>query len=556
MHRPYSLLKALLLSIAVFPATTAAMQAGWDTVQGSSSAYPQGKWIIDSISIDNRNIYDTELERNRHFVFSLANRFHVTTRKSVILRELLFKVGDHFDSTIAEEIARNLRRRLYIYDSWIETETLSPGHLHVKVVTIDVWSLALELNFSREGNEERYQAGLDEKNLAGYNVALSINYFVRTDEDNHVTARISDHRLLGNPISYSLSTNTDPLNKNTSLSVSLPFFNLNQRFSIGLSALKNSGRRDIYDDTLVIARSRPRGDAAALSTSCRLGSYNRKLRFSLSYRYRFESNRQFAFAKGIDSAQKQLALKSFPDDSLYHQPGLGIAVTDRNFYKATKIDGFNYTEDIILGHSAGVSYSRAFGSGLRGFAFDRANMSLAVTGRKGASLWMLAYLRSFWFEGRTDIRRTSTLDFRFYNTRLPWLTVATRLLYQRDWRATSAEGLSLGGSSGLRGYDLHFLTGDRRAIANLEGRFFSGVEFLSAMLGGVVFADIGRTWKADESFSFRDYFFSVGAGLRISLERISRSKIIRIDIAYSESSGLQLSIGNGQYFGGRSPVSP
>ena len=97
--------------------------------------------VIDSIEIENRNIYDLTDPRYSNFIFRLADKLHFVTRKKIVRQELLFKEGEPFSSEIALETARNLRTRFPFNDAWVTAELLPTGRLLVRVVTIDQWSL-------------------------------------------------------------------------------------------------------------------------------------------------------------------------------------------------------------------------------------------------------------------------------------------------------------------------------------------------------------------------------------------------------------------------------
>ncbi|MCP4683996.1 MAG: hypothetical protein GY867_00980 [bacterium] len=85
-------------------------------------------------------------------------------------------------------------------------------------------------------------------------------------------------------------------------------------------------------------------------------------------------------------------------------------------------------------------------------------------------------------------------------------------------------------------------------IVNVEGRFYPGVELLSIKIGAAAFTDFGRAWRTGEAVEIKDYRASVGAGLRFSLERLSRDEMIRIDVVCGQDGRLELLIGTGQYF--------
>ena len=85
-------------------------------------------------------------------------------------------------------------------------------------------------------------------------------------------------------------------------------------------------------------------------------------------------------------------------------------------------------------------------------------------------------------------------------------------------------------------------------IMNLEGRVYPNWEILNILFGGPMFVDLGRTFETGESLTWKGYYASVGAGLRVSFEHSSRTSIFRCDIAYSEYYGWQLSVSSEQFF--------
>ena len=109
--------------------------------------------IVDSIVIEPRNIFDTNDPRYSGFIFKSTNRLHIVTRAAVIRRELLLSEGEPFSAKLAEETARNLRSGYAIYDAWTEVESLPNGHLLVRLITIDQWSLTGGFTISKSGSE-------------------------------------------------------------------------------------------------------------------------------------------------------------------------------------------------------------------------------------------------------------------------------------------------------------------------------------------------------------------------------------------------------------------
>ncbi|RKX26392.1 MAG: hypothetical protein DRP45_03585, partial [Candidatus Zixiibacteriota bacterium] len=64
-------------------------------------------FYIDSVVVENRNIYDTEDPRYAGFLFRMTNRLHVVTREKIIRQELLFEKGQQLVPDAIEETARN-----------------------------------------------------------------------------------------------------------------------------------------------------------------------------------------------------------------------------------------------------------------------------------------------------------------------------------------------------------------------------------------------------------------------------------------------------------------
>ena len=127
------------------------------------------------------------------------------------------------------------------------------------------------------------------------------------------------------------------------------------------------------------------------------------------------------------------------------------------------------------------------------------------------------------------------------------MTVAARSLYVAD-KTAGLSLLELGGNNGLRGYPEEAFSGDRYHVTNIEARFFPGIEVLSVGVGAAAFADIGRTWQADEPVVFQDYDLSLGAGLRLSFEKLFRGQLTRFDFAHTAAGDWEIIVGTGQYF--------
>ncbi|MEW6049762.1 MAG: hypothetical protein AB1644_01695 [Candidatus Zixiibacteriota bacterium] len=502
----------------------------------------QGR-IIDSIIIDNRNVYDTAIPRYNNFLFRTANKLRVRTRLGMIRRELLFKVGDEYSHELVEETARNLRLRYALYDAWIEAFETDSGHAVLRVTTIDQWSLRGGFRIKRDANVTDYHFGLEELNFLGYNQFVSVYRYVPGNRDSYWSTAFRDSRLMGAPVRLDLAYTNNPLDDRRSIGVSRPFYNLSQRFSTFATVGSTKGRRDQYRDTVRIAESGYSGQKVDFGAEYRFGRYDEKIGLGGSYRYVYESNSNPVILSPVDSGRVTTSR-----DSVYHELGLSVSFVHPVFITALRINGFDYTEDFTLGADITLGYARALRPGFDQAVYDRYSFQSSFGFRRGASIVQLGYSPMFWVANGIDVRRTSTVSLRFYNNRISFLTFAFRCLYRSDWRRDGAMALVVDGENGLRGHDRFADTGDRATVVNFEARFFPGIDIMSAMVGGVLFADIARAWEPKEVWKLKGWHSAAGAGLRIAFKNITKTDLIRIDVIKPDEGPAELGFGTGQYF--------
>ncbi len=501
---------------------------------------------IDSIVIDNQNIFDTTRTSYGNFIFKLANRLHVKTKKWVIRDELLLKKGEPYTEELAEESARNMRERLALYDAWIETESLPDGKLLVRVVTIDQWSLAGGAEYLREGHETTYNFGIEERNLLGTGQYISLNYYDKSLEGNYVDARYLNQRVMGHPMRVSFDYSNDPLDKFRAVHIGHPYYDLSQQSAYDFGLVSAGGRRDVYRDNDRIAMSERNGNFTSARGAYRFGDSHHKLEFDLDYLYRFEKNSN----KTIVSSEPQdslLARASFPQDSVYHQGQLTVNFSTFRYVRFRFVDGIGYTEDFSTGHFLTGSYGRAFKSDFKGAVFDVAGYSYAHNLASSKGILLFDYGSTYWYRGGHQLRHQLRIETKYYYRVFPLATLAARVLYDSDRNDQLGQTLILGGTTGVRGFPKFYRSGDRRLVLNLEARVHSNLEILSLVPGGVIFADVGNIWAPGAKISVNRISKSVGLGLRFGFVNSSRN-IVRIDLSYSDEKTWDLTIGTKQYF--------
>lgn len=515
------------------------------TAHGADSQSSVEGMIVDSIVIDNREIFDTSDPEYSAFIFDWANRLHIVTRQEVIAREVLLEVGQPYRNELARETERNLRERLSIYDAWVQPDVKEDSLLIVRVVTVDQWSLTGGLTVSQEGQDYKYEIGFDEDNFLGNNQTLSLYYVDPANEDSYFRSKFLDYRFYGRPFLVSAQYSGNDLDNFVGLSMGRPFYELSQSFALTGDIFRFGGRTDVYDDDVKISESEYEGDLFRLDGAYRWGGYKRKFSILTHYKYRFQQVTENRFL-GSGSDDSTLAVAGRPEDSVYHEVLIGVGYSDLEFTVARGIDAFDVTEDITLGYGLQVGIGRATSE--NGVVNDQLSLQGANGYSFGNTILLLGGRGKIWFDDIGAIRRTGNLSVRAYSRPSTFVTIAGRADHTIDDRRTDANPLTLGGETGIRGYNQFYKTGDRRLVVGLESRFMPTVEVLSVLFGGAAFADAGRVWKAAEPYDLSGFYGTIGAGLRISFERTSKSQLLRVDVAWSEARGWQLSVGTGQYF--------
>ena len=496
--------------------------------------------IIDSISIENNNIFDLDSTKYDFWIFRLANRLHIKTKKYVIVRELLLDKGEPFSRRLADESERNLRALPYLWNAQLNLVQEPSGKNVLKVTTSDTWTLLGGLSVNRSAGETVVHMRAEEQNLLGTGQYVSLHHYVRDTLEDYSQFSYLERRLFSSRMFFQVFYDGNPEIGQTSISVGQPFYSLDSKYSAQFDYINWDRRDDYYDNGYIVAQNKINGNQLVLSGAYRLGSYYDKVQFST----------QLVYGDISVSSKKYLVEEDyvyFPKDSLFYAVIPGFSIRSYEYLKTTRIENFHRIEDILFLNGAGLSYGRYFddeGNTLYDFAAFEINYEKHFN----SSLLFMAIERRYWFNGSRDFRKMTNFSIRYYNNGLSWLTPQFRLKYDEDFREDGMASLYLGENNGVRGYRKNFSTGRKRLVGNIENRFFPGIEFLSADFGAVQFFDFGRSWWNDPDLKLEDLLWSVGVGLRIGVEKVTSAKTMRVDLAYAgKTKDWQISFGLGQY---------
>jgi len=226
---------------------------------------------------------------------------------------------------------------------------------------------------------------------------------------------------------------------------------------------------------------------------------------------------------------------------------INLLVGQRNvrFRRFVGLDALRGTQDVQLGTDLALTIGRTVSAFS---AADRPRPSdLYVRFRLGAGVapGSFLFLLAGGIEGSQALSGVSQEDR--WNDVLADLNLV--MYWQpRDWprhtffgRVTGAGGwhvrqpfqLTLGGASGVRGYDQDEFPVGRRVVFSAEDRVYLGWPWPDLMdLGVTLFADVGAGWGGDAPFgSDTGWRGTLGSGLRVGFPAGTRS-VARIDLAW------------------------
>lgn len=503
---PLSRFRRLLLLALWLPSSAAAQHAAPDSAQPP---------IISRIVLDRRDIFDSSEAHN--WLLRAANSLHFTTRPWVIRRELLFKVGEPYDSAKASETARNLRALRIFRDVSIDTVTTDSG-LVVHTITQDGWTTRVDISYRSTGGQVVYGGEIAETNLLGTNTTAIVKYRKDTDRSS-LAVGFSRPRLFAGTVGLTGSYESRSDGHLGYFSVTRPFFALAGRAGGGVSAELFSGRvlrfrngESVASDTLnrrfdVVAGQGAIALRAGSAGYLRLGMVAQVQR---------------------DDFQPEALTTPLPR-SISGAVGLFLESRRARYLVTRGFQSFQRNEDVDLSTTFRVTALAA----PRAFGYPHDGVGGAVSLGLGTRLPM-GFAS---FQARADgLYGSAGLDSgsAVLAGTLAFKGGARHLLVLHasggQERNPSPGGeFDLGLGFGVRAFPAHAFTGDRYFLTTAEYRWMVFPSVLRLFAIGVAgFGDYAGAWYAGSPHRTGT---DAGFGLRIGPIRVADGQAIRIDLA-------------------------
>jgi hypothetical protein len=481
---------------------------------------------IGTIRYAIKPIFDTDDERESGWFYRQINRFHITTRESVVATQVIFHSGEPFEQRKLDETARLLRQNRYLHDARVRITGYQDGKVDITVTTTDIWTLTPGLSITRSGGENRTKFELEDLNLLGTGAALTLQRAKNVDRRSSIV-RFSDRNLGQTWVRLDLEYADSDDGNTLFTNLQRPFYALDSRWSAGIQFFDGES------------------DERLFSLGREAASFHRERRFvdlfgGWSAGLQGNWVRRYFVGVTLDEAefspQTGSALPTLlPTNRKLIYPWVGFELLENRFLAAENLDQIGRTEDLYLGSriSARVGWSgETLGAEQDGLMYS----AVAQSGFGSPQRHML--LVNTALSGRrtrsgNDNALASAQARYFYRHSEKSLAFAS--LTASRGKQLDIDNLQIvGGNTGLRGYPLRYQSGDSRAVITLEQRYFTDwYPFRLVRVGGAVFFDAGRTWGTnpvdEQNFG---WLKNIGVGLRLGSTRGLSSKTIHLDLAF------------------------
>ncbi len=479
--------------------------------------------VIGEIRIFAGNVFDPLDPAENRRLFKIANRLHWITREKVIRRQLLFRPGDAFSRRVLEESERLLRDNRYLHEVSIQPVRYDDQRVDVEILTRDVWTLVPTISFSRKGGVDSTRFELLDSNFLGSGKDLRLLHKKNIDRTSS-SLRYRDSNLLGGRGRLELEYTDSDDGDLRSLHLWRPFFSLDSRWAASFQALSFDRIDTLYERGEITAHFRHSQTHFEVS-----GGYSRGLLDGQTSRWRIGAT----FLRDRFSPADELpGPMPLPEDRELVYPWIAFeSVTDR-YVELENLDLIGRTEDLALGRrlSARLGWSTDLFGGDGERLIYAGTYEQGWSRQEGRTLLLSAGLSGRWGEEGIE-NLLAGAEVRYYRRNFGRHILFGRLKVDGSHRQDGETQLLLGGDSGLRGYPLRFLDGDRRILINLEQRFYTDWQPLRLVnVGAAIFFDAGWAGFAASEDS-RRVLTDVGAGLRLGLTRSGRGKLIHLDLA-------------------------
>ncbi len=478
---------------------------------------------IERIEIIRADVFDSSEAHS--FVPNLVNGLHIMTHEGIITREILFKVGDVYDSSDVAETARNLRRVGVFRKVAVDSITGDSGVI-MRITAKDGWSTALDLRFRLTGKQADWQVALNERNLLGTATRFSTKYR-KTPDRTSVLFSFLQPRLLARTVSLGLRYEDRSDGSRQQVAIERPFFTLSDKAGIStLLDVRNERVLQFFDGINSAGDSLRRRYFLGRVEGAKSLYANRRGYLHLGLTAQVRRDDYAAWPNPTATRRVTGSVGPFIE---WRRANFAIA---RGFAKQGQDEDVDLSNFVRLGLSAAPQFLGYDQDGLGGLLQVRIGTQLPS---RGGFAWIDARVNGVYSAARDSLK--AGLDSGSVTLGGTIVVSPSRrhlAIAHADigWLKAPLPGteFDLGFATGPRGFPIHAFTGDRSYYLMSEYRVMVTDEFLKSVALGVAgFVDHGGAWYSGQP---RRTGTNLGLGLRLSPSRVADANQTRLDLAY------------------------
>lgn len=498
-----------------------------------SHAYGQEKTCFQGrqkVIFKPQTIFD-ENEQGFSVVHHWANAIHIDTKKITLENEAAFFI-EKCDKNFADmaELERHLRSRKYLRDAKITSDKMVEN---ITVTTWDNWSLMPTISFGRQGGESTYSFGIKERNLLGLGIGVEVQTYKSSQRKGYkLKSTIPLFRKKNIDIKLRFADNDDGTQQSLFLQKHFASFYTKDAYNIGFN--EESHNDTIYqnDSELAIFThniSFKNAEYAWLDSNTN----------SASLRYRIGITQDQHTFSPVDNTENSIHSSFLPQDRDFIYPWLGVDYIEKNFKKLTNIHLITQIED--FNHGWKLSSRLGISDGTKennAWALFQVNISKGFEIHDKALLLMNIALHNDIYKQHDNRLLLNINAEYFYNINPSWgfYLSNTNIVSKNQYLD---KPITIGGSSGLRGFPLQYQHGEHSIKFTSEIRYYPHINLFKLFdLAGVAFLDSGKAFGDSVADNREEALLhSVGIGARLySPHSTASHQVIHIDFAFPQSN--------------------
>lgn len=477
---------------------------------------------VRSITINTLPIFDESNPAENRLLYRWANAIHYVTEPHIIAEQVLFTANMPVNSSLLAESERILRERKYVGDAKIRVLQDCDNTVDLEVVTREVWTLSPDITYKAAGGHSTTGIGVSDSNILGSGQSLAFK--VKKDQErNSALLAFKNPNIRGSRIEINAEYAKNSDGHHYYLQTGLPFFALENKRAWNFN----------YESTSEVLTQYQFGEQVS---QLQHNTRNTDIQYGFSTGRQGASIKRFSFGLHVEEHQYQNIFALPAPTALGLNLDLRYPFTQFEAIEDSYVEGYNIgqikrTEDLHIGHHLRVIVGFAPGS----------DNSLIVKGEYTDTLLyrpkLLLQVATNW-DGRRDQHSGSWqdtvmhLELNLNRGQTDRRSLFLSLSANHSINLNNGRQVDLGGSSGLRGFDNHFLNGNTALKFTAEERVFTDYHFLQLVrLGFAVFYDAGRVFGNSNPL-MQNIYQNIGVGLRLAPSRSESGQIVHLDLAY------------------------